>query len=270
MKKVVYLLLIISVSVFISSCDEDEDITNPTLQVLFVAPTPQTSDICGEVEDNVILLKGGDLFEIELRAKDDIALSQYKIELHENFDCHGHKSNPTSTWEINDIKDLTAANADISKTYSVPTNVTAGNYHFQIDVLDASGNELAVPLIYDLKVRNSNDTIPPTISFIAPTSMSFSAAKGSSINFKGTLSDNRALEAGENAALELEYTAVGTENTIVAKTFEITNNIGQTYDFDFDFMVSNDLNSGEYIFEVEFSDGVNNAGNTVEFMINIL
>ncbi len=172
------------------------------------------------MEDNIILLSNGDLFELELRAEDDVALSQYKIELHENIDYHGRKSNPTTTWEVIDIEDLTTASTTISKIISVPST------------------------------------------------MNFSATKGSSINFKGTFSDNRSLEAGENVVLELEYTEVGTENTVIVKTFEITNNVGQSYDFDF--VIPNNLSSGEYLFEVEFSAGVDNTRNTVEFLIIVL
>jgi hypothetical protein len=269
MKNLAYLLLIISLSVFVSSCGEDADITAPTLEVLFIAPTPQTTTICGEMEENVIVLKGGELFEVELQAKDDVALSQYKMELHQNFDCHEHKSNPTITWEANRTNDLTQPNARISETFQVPTNVTAGNYHFQIELLDAAGNELVNPLFYNIKVQNVSDTIPPTIAMTAPSANSFAVNKGNTIDFKGTITDNMPLSRGENASLELEYINESNDNTTVAKTIEIIGTTAETYDFDFDFVIPDDLASGSYTFVIEFSDGVNNKGEKVEFEVQV-
>lgn len=269
MKNLTYLLLILSLSVFVSSCGEDADVTAPTLEVLFIAPTPQTRTICGEIAENVIVLKGGELFEVELQAKDDVALSQYKMELHENFDCHEHKSNPTITWAAARINDLTQPNARISETFRAPTNITAGNYHFQIELLDAAGNELENPLTYDIKVQNVSDTIPPTIVMNAPSANSFALSQGNTINFNGTITDNLPLSRGENASLELEYINNSNDNRTVAKTIEIIGTTLETYDFDFDFVIPDDFDSGSYTFVIKFSDGVNNKGEEVEFEVQV-
>lgn len=54
---------------------------------------------------------------------------------------------------------------------------------------------------------------------------------------------------------------------IISCSCEIRRTTGTAYDFDFS--VPNDLETGDYFFDLLFSDGVNNEGEGVEFEVRV-
>lgn len=151
MKKELFLLPF--ALIIIVSCT-DNDTTAPTLAVESIYPAPMQDSICGGLEDNVVVLNGGDTIRVVLHVEDDTELGQLKLDVHNNFDCHGHDGKTAGTdWEVLDITDLTGTEQHVTLQKVAPTDITAGAYHFDLQLIDAAGNEAAEQEIFDLKAE---------------------------------------------------------------------------------------------------------------------
>lgn len=278
--------LILKLSLFFSillivGCNTDVDTEAPVLTVLSFSPSTQLDTVCGNLED-VISLHGGDSLIVDLNITDNEELSQYKLDIHNNFDCHGHNgnvginlpspgaSNQTEDWTLLRIESIGGQEQNLTLTIEAPTNVTAGLYHFQIQALDVSGNDVPLANFYNLNLKNSIDTIPPVIQLQQPSVSTISVNNGDVINFVGTLSDNYSLFEGGNGVLFLSYLDQNSGNTFLSDAvFQITSATSM-YDFDFDFTVPNSLTSGDYTLYVSAFDGVRNIAKaqTVVMTVN--
>jgi hypothetical protein len=117
------------------SCEKDSDTTKPVINLI-------------EPEDGDVLQIGSDVhFEMEL--SDDVMLGSYKVEIHSNFDNHGHDTKADDTavafffehsWDLSGKK-----NADIHHhEIVIPENSIPGDYHLMVYCTDTSGNEAHV------------------------------------------------------------------------------------------------------------------------------
>ena len=269
---------------FIIGCDKsDVDIVPPTMEIERYSPQPIECEICGAPDPSVFRLSNGKELTFEVIFKDDQALSQYKVDIHNNFDCHGHGggsapsipdvnvNNQTIDWTLLDIKDLSGVSSSITSTLTVPDNVTAGNYHFHIQVIDEDGNDNPFTNFNSLKIKNLRDTIPPEISISQPSTSSFSINKGEVIRFKGKVTDNFSLSDGGNGILYLAYTDLSTGNTFATdQAFAFDKTIDKEYEFDFEFTVPQTLVSRTYRFSLGANDGVRNVGSFVFFEVEVL
>jgi hypothetical protein len=280
MKKL-FFLLVMGVLMFSSCGDEEVDTMPPSLQFLDLAPAPSPDMVCGTMEDSVFHLKGGESLELSVRFRDDLALSQYKIDIHNNFDCHGHGggaapgvsvpgiTNQTEDWTVLEILGLSGVDQNVDKTLAVPENVTTGNYHFQIQVIDESGNDNPNANFYTLKLVNPIDEEAPNLSVTTPAE-DFSIAKGATANFIGEVTDNYSLSEGGNGVLYLTYTDLNSGNTFLSNAvFPFDESVEKNYSFDFNFMVPNTLKAGDFIFSVRVHDGVRNVGEPVNFNVAV-
>ena len=173
----------IVMALMVQSCIEP-DATAPVIEVLELNPADGSGLVCGENENHVVVLSSTDTFSGQFRLTDDSDLSQYKIDLHNNFDCHGHTGKVESTdWIVLDIVDVDGSEQTIDFSLPVPMDVTTGNYHFSIQAADASGNS-AESVIYSLLVTNASDTEDPVLSVTSPANSTLSVLKGDQINFQ--------------------------------------------------------------------------------------
>lgn len=135
-----YLACLMAISfVTFSSCDRDNDsdTTKPVINLI----EPEEGDI----------LKIGDEHGIhfELELSDDRMLKSYKVDIHSNFDGHGHSASLTSTssetvdfqfnksWDVSGQKNANIHHHEIM----IPANATPGDYHLMIYCTDAAGNQ---------------------------------------------------------------------------------------------------------------------------------
>lgn len=283
MKKYIFQLISLAVVFFMASCDpENVDLTPPSMEVVSFAPTPEAAEICGSQEPVVFQLTGGDELTFDVIFNDDIALSQYKVDIHNNFDCHGHGggsapsisvpnvSSQTTDWSVLDVTNLSETSSSITRTLNVPENVTTGNYHFQIQVLDESGNDNPAANFFALKIKNPTDNTPPQISVQEPTSGNFSAKKGETIRFAGQVTDDRSLSDGGNGVLFLSYTDLSSENTFSTDAFFVFDEtVDKTFDFDFEFTIPVTLTNGRYRFSLGANDGVRNVADFQFFEVEV-
>lgn len=130
---------------------------------------------------------------IELKAlfSDDIALSQYKIDIHDAFDDHSHKM-AVVPWAAIIIEDLAGTSQSIIKEINIPSDAAAGRYDLLIYCLDAAGNESSF-LELEINIINSVDIIAPDINISSPTSGN-QFTVGDSIHIVGTITDDQMLK----------------------------------------------------------------------------
>ena len=157
------------------ACGGDNDLSPPEIEVIESIPPLSQQLICGELEEGYKLYSGDTLI-MDLRITDNEELSELKVDIHDNFDCHGHGGNrapgfetpdisqETTDWTLLNINELSGSEQELQLSIAVPENVTAGFYHFALQVVDAAGNEAESELIYDLNVKNRRDTIPPFVN----------------------------------------------------------------------------------------------------------
>jgi len=149
MKKALFFLPV-ALGLIISCTDEDTEA--PVMMVESIYPTPATDSICGSLEDQVVSIGSGDTLRVELHLTDNEALGEIKVDLHNNFNCHGHDGKTATTdWEVLDIRDLSGKEQHVTLEYVAPADITPGAYHFDIKLLDAAGNEAPEEEIFDLK-----------------------------------------------------------------------------------------------------------------------
>jgi len=260
------LFLFITFSILLTACTEPNiDISNPTISIQNISPNPISGLVCGAMEDNVIYVKSAETITFDFLFEDNEALSQYKIDIHNNFDCHGHRGPMTEDWNLQQIKDLTGQSINLSTPITVPSNVTAGSYHCSVLLLDEAGNQ-ASTIFYTLKIQNSTDTIPPTANLSQPTTNSTNINKGSVLNVQGLLMDNNNLE---NGRLELVY-FTPSNNKSVAQTLRLDNTVSNTYNYNFNYTIPTSFVSGTYTFEVRAYDAVGNIANDLDFEVVVL
>jgi len=269
--------------IFLGSCGTVAvDVEPPEIEIVESIPQAEESIICGNIDSNVFLLTGGDQLTLDCVFSDNEGLSQYKIDIHNNFDCHGHGGgtapsivvpnvdNVTTDWTVLNIEDLTGTSSSVVRVLDVPENVTAGNYHFQLQVIDESGNDNPLNNIYSLKIKNPLDSIPPEITVEEPTSSAFVTVKGESIRFKGTVTDARSLSDGGNGILYLAYTDLSSGNTFTTdQAFAFDETVNKDYSFDFDYTVPLTLVAGDYRFSLGANDGVRNVSSFIFFDVQV-
>lgn len=204
MKKSAFLLL--SVVVFFVACTKDKpdkgagNHSAPVITVLETSVPVSSAEVCGEMFDNVLQLTSGIPLTLKIQFKSPNALSQYKIDIHSNFDCHGHDK-PLSEWTYMHVGDLSGKEQTVVEEIPLPPDAAAGNYHCVINLIDELGGE-ADFVEFNLVVNSIQDSIAPIIQYTLPESDSIAVLKGDVITFKGTVTDNLSLKDGK---LEISY-----------------------------------------------------------------
>jgi hypothetical protein len=260
-------LVFACVFILLFSCGK-EDTTPPSWEFTSFNPAPKPGTICGELENEVFFLTGGDTLSFTAIFTDDEELSQYKIDIHENFDCHGHGK--TSDWSVLQIIDLNGKEEVINKKIPVPQNVTAGKYHFIIQLVDAAGNQAQNTFLRDIVVFNPTDTVPPVVNVSVPlTSATHTASRGGTVNFQGTVTDNLSLGMGGNGKLVIDYVNQNNQNVFQGKTIAFPESQGTSYNFNENISIHNSVPLGNYTFRVYAYDGVNNLSEPVHLNFTI-
>ncbi len=241
-----------------SATDDGPDVLKPQINMLASSPVATEGIICKVKETNVINVQTGSEIVLNLQFSDNRNLSQYKVDIHNNFDCHSHGRIAASAWQLLKIENITGQTVAVEEVLPVPEDALAGDYHLQILCLDALGNE-ATPLIYSIKVENSIDNVPPVLSLTEPSSASVSVAKGNDLTFRGTVSDNYSIANGK---IEITYTdPEGTEFFPLQEFFSEAS--GKEADFDLKFTVPSSAVSGKHTFRVKTYDTYNNSSEKV-------
>ncbi|MCF8256576.1 MAG: DUF4625 domain-containing protein [Flavobacteriales bacterium] len=266
------LALFLLASFTLAACS-DADTEAPVISDLVITPTPGVGIVCGEEDPLVISVLSGDSLTISMTVTDDELLSQYKIDIHQNFDCHGHSRLATTDWEVIDIVDITGTSATIQRTVHVSDSATAGTYHFSILLADFFGNSASTEH-FSINVLNRDDTVPPVLTVTLPSTSDLTVSltdtiPNDSIIFAGNVSDNLDLGTGGNGRVELRFWRDSSANVFMLYNESFFEGLGSALDFDFVATVPPTLAAGGYIFELRAFDGVNNPAVPVIFNVTV-
>lgn len=248
-------------------CDKASvDVTPPGVELLASTPTPGTGDVCGSPSQRLFRLAGGDTLRLTLRLTDNEALSQYKVEIHQNFDCHGH-AGKVEDWSYLDLRDVSGTETEVSLAIPVPTDVSAGQYNYHYQLVDQAGNTTAYTEYYDLQVDNLTDTLAPRLRLDAPGA-AHTQARETTLRLQGTLTDDQLLAPGEKGRLELTYQQPDNARRFTATSWPIEQ-AEASYAFDLAFDLPRTWPTGEYQFFLTGYDAVNNVSETRRFTLTL-
>jgi hypothetical protein len=161
--KSVFLPLLVVFATFIS-CKKE---SNPTVEPGDTSP-PTIVVVTPTQEEN---FTGGNAIPFKATFSDNISLSEYRIEMHSDFDGHSHEKLTTVPFYFDTIVFITGKQHTGEFPIQIPLDVTAGKYHFMVTCIDAAGNE-AEFVELDLQIQNSSDIIPPILSLTSPDTSS--------------------------------------------------------------------------------------------------
>ena len=253
-------------------CSTDADLQVPQISFLSQSPLPSPDTICGEWTPNVFHLSGGDTIAMELLLSDNEALSQFKLDIHANFDCHGHArlADNTQDWSVLKLEDVEGKETNHSVVAIAPANPTAGAYHFQLQVVDAAGNSDPTGYIYSILLSNSTDAESPLLNISTPSpGTTLNLARGTDLIVSGTVQDNLPLGEGGNGAIKLTYIREATGNYYTAINEPLPSATGDIYAINWAYTIPTTLVPGLYTFEVQAWDGVNNASKLLSWTVNV-
>jgi hypothetical protein len=271
-KRITLAMLTVGLLALTSGCGSSADLEVPQIAILSQRPEPGPALVCGQIEEQVYTLRGGDTLALDLLLSDNEALSQFKLDIHANFDCHGHArlNGDTETWSVLDLVDISGTETELPLRVVAPLNPSAGAYHFQLQVVDEAGNSEPSAYVYSILLRNPADTEAPTLGLVNPSpGANLSLPKGTLLIVSGLLADNAPLGSGGNAAVRLSHIREVSGNRITAAELSIPPGTGESYAFELEYTVPQTLVRGSYTFVLEAWDGVRNAATSVSWPVEI-
>lgn len=193
---------------FLLACSQPRETINPnnnserpSVELINSRPALSSGFICNTNVNNVIRVFSGDTIKLKLRFNANEALSQYKIDIHNNFDCHSHgRIGNGGYWQRVYSKDLVGQTVEIEELIPVPSYILSGDYHLLIQALDSRGRE--APLTeFEIVVTSKDDPTPPTLTVKQPTS-GMSLSKDDALNIALEINDDLSLA---NGLIEFSY-----------------------------------------------------------------
>ncbi len=252
------LLLLIS-SVWLA-CEEKNTLpdtsanTAPVITLLSQSVPVQTTTLCGASFSNVLHLNTGDTLRLTFRFEGVNALAQYKLDVHNNFDCHSHKSR-SIPWSVLRIVPLSGNAQTVTETLVIPEDAAAGNYHFMLRLLDVLGNE-AEFVEFNVVLTNPEDTEPPVISLTTPSAETLAVEAGNALLLEGLITDNHSLK---NGRFELSYTDAA-QTTFQVQQFFFHSSPHTSFTLQTSYTIPVYAVKGEAVFLLQAYDEVNNIG----------
>ena len=263
-------LLFFSLLLVLQGCVKEGSIdrNKPTFKVLSFSPEPTYGTICQSFEQAIFMVDDTDTIKMELEFYDEGGLSEAKIDIHNNFDCHGHRSQ-TQDWFLQEVVPLSGVRVVKEILLPVPKNATSGNYHFGLLVSDESGNVTDQTFFYSIQIKNSTDTIAPTIELIAPSNNEISIARGEVLSIIVELKDDKILSVGGNAGILIlsRRSEGGNVMTQLDISFNNINNNFQRVETSFTIPIVWVRDQYDLIFLGY--DGVRNESNEIRLKLNI-
>lgn len=144
MKQIKQILWAATLIATVAACNNDVDDVKPTINI--VTPTDEQG------------FEPGDTIWFEATFADDVELKSYKIEIHDDFDGHDHKSSVVGAWHYDGSWDFEKAQKTANVKHGqivIPIEVDGqpiaeGDYHFGVYCADAAGNETQVFLLVEI------------------------------------------------------------------------------------------------------------------------
>lgn len=245
---------LVFVSILFSACrqDEDHDTEAPVIEIRYIIPEETQAEVCEINGVMVLAIPVDSSIQIGVRFTDDKALGSIKVDIHNNFDCHTHRSGNV-IWEVLDIRELEGTQVDLDLHYATPENVRPGNYHLEIMCIDAVGQE-AIPHYFDLVVYDPVDTEPPVIEVLNPP-VGAEHPRTELLEVSGTITDNIDMGLGE-----VEITLIdATGTTFSVDRIGFPETAGASVTFSTEYFIPGSVQSGEAELRLNAYDWKNNT-----------
>jgi len=254
-RKILLLVVGMFFKIMLISCKktENKDQFPPTIKLISSVPYVSSAIVCGVNSNEVITLPKGQSITLVLEFTDDIALSQAKLDIHNNFDCHGHKSQKSGViWNLIEIKQLEGIKQTITVNLQPPENVVTGNYHLGIMAVDMEGRT-AQPIYFDIKLFDPDDMVEPIIQLNTPMPYETLPLNEEFI-ISGSVSDSVSLS---NGSLEL-YIINSFNVSFTIVRIDFPENAGLTYDFSVSYTTPPFFQAGNHTLKLIAKDQANN------------
>lgn len=171
---------------------------------------PSIGAITVNNESGVVLeFQPGESFTIRSLIEDNKELGQFKIDIHQDFDGHSHKSSTVRYAEIR-IKDISGLSYNLEESFTIPQDASSGTYHGTIQALDAEGNVSTPSVFYFNIVRNNQPSIVMNIPAQLPL--------GTTLQVQGLISAQN--DATLNT-VRIRIRSTKTGNTIHNQTYNL-------------------------------------------------
>lgn len=186
MKRITLLVLAAGL-VFLNACNKGDGEEKDTTKPVITLSTPKSGDE---------FVSGGKI-NISATFSDNKELSQYKIEIHDDFDGHTHLKTGSPAFAYSKIVGISGTSNTLNLAIDIPQDVATGAYHLIINALDKAGNEAEFAEA-DITIKSSLDSIAPTLTIIPTPGPSggvihlHGAAK--TITLSGTAGDNESVK----------------------------------------------------------------------------
>lgn len=181
--KTIALLFIATSTLFFTSCEKDDDVAKPVINILELG-----------LADSHVAYIGADLHieaEIEAEGRIDVIT----VEIHQE---EGSSDEIVATYdEYAGLKNIT----DFHKHVDIPAETTAGTYHVHITVTDQEGNQTTVE--DEIEIEELADEEAPEITVSSAPENGRNLTSGETVTISGTATDNISL-AGMVVALVYE------------------------------------------------------------------
>lgn len=131
-------LLVTFVFFFAATSCEKEDVDTVKPEIILIEPA----------EDDTLFI--GHEVHIDMELSDNVKLKSYKIDIHSNFDGHGHTKSASAnvpwsfskSWDISGLRNTSIHHHEIAVPATINgAPIATGHYHFTVYVTDESGNE---------------------------------------------------------------------------------------------------------------------------------
>jgi len=110
----------------------------------------------------------GDSIHVVIQFSDNVALNQFKIDIHSNHDGHNHgkPQDALAKWDSLIIGSISGTSDAIDFYVHIPKGYLPGPYHFTVYCLDKNGNESLS--YFPLILKDETDTIAPVVAVQSP------------------------------------------------------------------------------------------------------
>lgn len=134
----IFISLLLMSTLFFAACSDSDNPLSDTTKPVIQLNSP--------AEGGVLLIGSEHGVHFDMDLSDDTMLKSYKIEIHNNFDGHGHDTRSAAetvafvfnrSYDVSGQKTAHVHHHDIV----IPANATPGNYHLMVYCTDAAGNE---------------------------------------------------------------------------------------------------------------------------------
>lgn len=165
------------ISGLLLACSDDEDVDNSP---------PVVSKVTLNGQATGISVNPGTTMVLEAVFEDDIELGEYKIDIHNNFDGHSH-GRTKAPFFFSKSYTLTGTSETVQQELHIPEGSTPGEYHFQLQYIDAAGNEGEI-VVMEFEIADPANQ--PTLTITSPDmSRVLDVAAGKNIIVAGTAAD---------------------------------------------------------------------------------